>query len=155
MFFCNSLRCALITVGHHDALKHSKSDIKTNIKRFRLKDGNIVGEYQETQLGETLNEEQVLSNETIKTVARPSTYNYIFIYIIECGSCYGALPAGRCCNTCDDVKKAYQTKGWQFYPRGMEQCSSATFKEEYESQKGEGCNIGGVVYVSKVYIQYL
>lgn len=37
----------------------------------------------------------------------------------------------------------------------MEQCSSATFKEEYESQKGEGCNIGGVVYVSKVYIQYL
>lgn len=91
-------------------MKHSKSDIKTNIKRFRLKDGNIVGEYQETQLGETLNEEQVLSNETIKTVARPSTYNYIFIYIIECGSCYGALPAGRCCNTCDDVKKAYQDR---------------------------------------------
>ena len=30
-----------------------------------------------------------------------------------CGSCYGAeTPERPCCNSCDDVRAAYQQKGW-------------------------------------------
>lgn len=50
LIYFNSLRCALITVGHHDALRHSKSDIKTDITKTRVKDGMYVGEYKENQV---------------------------------------------------------------------------------------------------------
>ena len=29
-----------------------------------------------------------------------------------CGDCYGAGDEGECCDTCDDVKRAYRRKGW-------------------------------------------
>ena len=29
-----------------------------------------------------------------------------------CGSCYGAGKDGQCCNTCEELKQAYTTKGW-------------------------------------------
>lgn len=29
-----------------------------------------------------------------------------------CGSCYSAGDPGQCCNTCDEVKSAYERKGW-------------------------------------------
>lgn len=33
---------------------------------------------------------------------------------IECGDCYGAKSPNEdgCCNTCDDVRKAYSDMGW-------------------------------------------
>lgn len=33
-----------------------------------------------------------------------------------CGSCYGGLPTGQtgCCNTCDEVRQAYVSRGWSF-----------------------------------------
>ena len=31
----------------------------------------------------------------------------------DCGSCYGAGDEKECCNTCDDVKRAYERKSWQ------------------------------------------
>lgn len=33
---------------------------------------------------------------------------------VQCGDCYGATPphGGECCNTCDDVRKAYADMGW-------------------------------------------
>ena len=42
----------------------------------------------------------------------------------SCGSCYGAdTPIdSKCCNTCDDVKKAYKEKGWTFQPELIQQC---------------------------------
>jgi len=40
-----------------------------------------------------------------------------------CGTCYGALPEGECCNTCSDVLYAYRLKRWAL-PRieDIEQC---------------------------------
>lgn len=40
-----------------------------------------------------------------------------------CGSCYGGLePASGCCNTCEEVRVAYQSKGWSFSnPDAIEQ----------------------------------
>ena len=31
----------------------------------------------------------------------------------ECGSCYGAKDNG-CCNTCSEVKEAYDAKNWNY-----------------------------------------
>jgi len=44
----------------------------------------------------------------------------------SCGSCYGAdTPIdSKCCNTCDDVKKAYKEKGWTFQPELIQQCEA-------------------------------
>ena len=40
----------------------------------------------------------------------------------NCGNCNGA--SSGCCNTCYDVKVAYQLKNWAFIPSLIEQCAS-------------------------------
>ena len=48
----------------------------------------------------------VLTPEQVLAVERTKTAGY-------CGTCYGAeKEEGQCCNTCDELKKAYRTKGW-------------------------------------------
>lgn len=52
-----------------------------------------------------------------------------------CGSCYGAQSAdGQCCNTCDDVRVAYRTKGWIMpdYDK-VEQCKREGFQDNFMS----------------------
>lgn len=69
-----------------------------------------------------------------------------------CGSCWGSAPEGkRCCNTCEDVRRAYQDAGWAFFDgAGIEQCDLEKYKETVEATKAEGCNIAGHVKVNKV-----
>lgn len=46
-----------------------------------------------------------------------------------CGSCYGGQPPddSGCCNTCDEVREAYVTKGWSFgNPDAIEQVNAIT-----------------------------
>jgi endoplasmic reticulum-Golgi intermediate compartment protein 3 len=65
-----------------------------------------------------------------------------------CGSCYGAGEEGECCNTCDDVKRAYNRKGWHLAdPRSITQCSNEQAQGETETE-GEGCNVHGIVALS-------
>ena len=64
----------------------------------------------------------------------------------KCGSCYGAGEEGECCNTCEDVRRAYKSKGWVLrQERGItiEQCEGEVIEME-----GEGCNVHGVVALS-------
>lgn len=63
----------------------------------------------------------------------------------ECGDCYGAGDEGECCPTCDDVKRAYQRKGWHIDLKGIKQCR---FVPDSKSEEGEGCNIHGKVALS-------
>jgi len=52
----------------------------------------------------------------------------------KCGSCYGAGTKGECCNTCDDVRAAYQRKHWsllnteEIVPADIAQCNAAQDK---------------------------
>mmetsp|Transcript_22848 Transcript_22848/g.30368 ORF Transcript_22848/g.30368 Transcript_22848/m.30368 type:complete len:404 (+) Transcript_22848:2-1213(+) len=88
-----------------------------------------------------------------------------------CGSCYGAHSVeGQCCNTCDELIKAYSKKRWskKELTQTAEQC-----KEEFEAEKaaaettgekkeekpkpkpkllrkGEGCNVYGDLDVNRV-----
>ncbi|KAK9238941.1 endoplasmic reticulum vesicle transporter-domain-containing protein [Lipomyces kononenkoae] len=72
-----------------------------------------------------------------------------------CGPCYGAVPVGeegtRCCNTCEDVRRAYQEVGWAFGDgHGVEQCERENYPKRLQEMAHEGCNIAGTLSVNKV-----
>jgi hypothetical protein len=61
----------------------------------------------------------------------------------ECGSCYGAGEEDECCNTCEDVKRAYKQKGWQLQSiKTVKQCRH---ESKHGNETGEGCNVHGVM----------
>ena len=66
-----------------------------------------------------------------------------------CGSCYGAGDEGECCDTCDDVKRAYKRKGWHLSdPKEVEQCAKELGINSGTAQvneDGEGCNVHGLI----------
>jgi len=60
-----------------------------------------------------------------------------------CLSCYGAGEEGECCNTCDDVKRAYKLKGWHIAKtQDIVQCEK---ERKIKEAEGEGCNVHGLV----------
>jgi hypothetical protein len=60
-----------------------------------------------------------------------------------CGSCYGAGEEGECCNSCEDVKRAYKRKGWLLSDYSeIRACKD--YHQGYEDED-EGCNVHGVV----------
>lgn len=69
-----------------------------------------------------------------------------------CGTCYGADdPEHPCCNTCDDVRQAYQRKGWVMMKLSdVTQCADDGYLEVVRRQEGEGCRMWGRLEVNKV-----
>ena len=44
-------------------------------------------------------------------------------YFAACGDCWGAEgDSGQCCDTCQEVRDAYKTKQWRFFPSKITQC---------------------------------
>jgi len=71
----------------------------------------------------------------------------------ECGDCYGAKSATiQCCNTCDELQKAYEAKGWVLNRDNVPQCVKEMNTEEMQAQVAakEGCRVYGFVTVDKV-----
>ena len=71
----------------------------------------------------------------------------------QCGDCFGAeTEARRCCNTCEDVKSAYNAKGWLLNPDNVPQCVREMNTQEMQAQlrAQEGCRVYGFVTVDKV-----
>lgn len=69
-----------------------------------------------------------------------------------CGSCYGAsVDATKCCNTCEELKKAYAERRWGFPDAtNFEQCRREARQRSTKLQEGEGCNIFGTMQVARV-----
>mmetsp|Transcript_25413 Transcript_25413/g.76330 ORF Transcript_25413/g.76330 Transcript_25413/m.76330 type:complete len:416 (-) Transcript_25413:13-1260(-) len=71
-----------------------------------------------------------------------------------CLSCYGAeTEQQKCCNTCDDLLRAYGTKGWGVADIKKEapQCADERVAGSLSSpKKGEGCRLAGWLEVNKV-----
>lgn len=69
-----------------------------------------------------------------------------------CGSCYGAESESRqCCSTCEDVRGAYQAKGWVLSDlSAIEQCRDEGLPAMMASAEKEGCRFNGTVTVEKV-----
>jgi uncharacterized membrane protein YgcG len=77
----------------------------------------------------------------------------------KCGSCYGADdPDHPCCATCDDVRRAYERKGWVMLEAShVAQCRGAPHGhhqqqqiDELRAQEGEGCRMWGRLDVKRV-----
>jgi hypothetical protein len=62
-----------------------------------------------------------------------------------CGNCYGAGVDNECCNTCADVERAYEIRGWRFHRQGIAQCHMEALQQtatEGISEEG-GCQVYG------------
>ncbi|CAO3607272.1 unnamed protein product [Cunninghamella blakesleeana] len=68
----------------------------------------------------------------------------------ECGSCYGAGSENECCNSCEDVRKAYEKTGWAFKPSDFKQCVKEGIVETVNNQAHEGCRMHGQLLVNKL-----
>jgi hypothetical protein len=70
-----------------------------------------------------------------------------------CGSCYGAeSETWKCCNSCDELKMAYDAKGWAntMILRTAEQCLKDRRNPFANVKPGEGCRVSGTMVVNKV-----
>ena len=132
------LPCALISVDATDPAGQLQSlhlDRTHHIWKERMKDGKYVGKTRQA-LGNSLNEKTLV--ERAEQVVRDAN--------ADCGSCYGAESfEGECCNTCEDVKRAYKAKKWQTKLEGVVQCAHEVRSDEEE---GEGCRVSGQIALS-------
>ncbi|KAI7907221.1 endoplasmic reticulum vesicle transporter-domain-containing protein [Cokeromyces recurvatus] len=70
-----------------------------------------------------------------------------------CGPCYGANPENKenpCCNTCEEVRRAYADMGWSGDADKFEQCVREGWKEKTTAQSREGCRMHGTLSVNKL-----
>jgi hypothetical protein len=85
-------------------------------------------------------------DEELKKVQQNTDENY-------CGSCYSGEPkeGTKCCNTCAEVKEAYERKGWLFedYEK-VDQCIKEGVADKVMKLEGEGCRVHGSLKVQKV-----
>jgi endoplasmic reticulum-Golgi intermediate compartment protein 3 len=120
----------------HHVWKHK---IKVDTLTGQLK---YIGDRAKLELGSTLLSEDRLSHQLegkLNATLKLQDENY-------CGSCFGAGEEGECCNACDDVKRAYNLKGWVLRDlENVEQCKGELTKV---IEKDEGCNIHGKVALS-------
>jgi hypothetical protein len=150
-----ALPCSRLNIDANDPNGQPQSlhlDRKHHVWKHRIRyreDGQLefLGDKTKLELGSTLLSEEVLVSE-LESFLNTSETNVAEGKEDEsCGSCYGAGEEGECCNTCDDVKRAYNIKGWVLRDlEEIEQC-----KDELKAQvikADEGCNIHGIVALS-------
>ncbi|RKP37709.1 endoplasmic reticulum-golgi intermediate compartment protein 3 [Dimargaris cristalligena] len=132
--------CFLLNLDVMDATGEQQVSVDHDIYKVRLDTlGNPIDEMRETHRAATQADGQ-------GTAANTPAVPY-------CGSCYGGTSpsGGKCCNTCDDVRRAYSALGWAFAnPDDFEQCVREHWKENLAKQNKEGCTIHGFIEVNKV-----
>ncbi|KAI8897906.1 endoplasmic reticulum vesicle transporter-domain-containing protein [Globomyces pollinis-pini] len=130
--------CFLLSIDVMDVAGEHQNSADHLMHKSRLSpDGKVIEKTQKS-LGDPNKEIDEARNRT-----RAESY---------CGDCYGALkPPSGCCNTCEDVRNAYQSTGWAFDdPDKFEQCVHEGYAKMVKEQAHEGCNLSGFVRVSKV-----
>lgn len=76
-----------------------------------------------------------------------------------CGSCYGCEQRpGQCCNTCDEVRDCYRSRGWALNSlNNIEQCVATGQTQDRllaELERGDGCRMYGFLQVNKGQLRY-
>ena len=151
--------CKFLNVDANDPTGQSQSlhlDRQHHVWKHRLIFQNgytsLIGTKSKIELGSTLLSEKHLleyretlgGDENQETLGGEKAGTAESDTPAGCGSCYGAGEEGECCDTCDDVQRAYNRKGWILKDKAaVEQC-----KEAAVTQEGEGCNIHGIVALS-------
>jgi len=145
------IHCSLIGVDVNDQIGNPQDGVKKSVnKRSLSSSGEVIGEvlHEDTK---TLEHESEFAGEggdgdaelqDGKGAGEKAQSN--------CGDCYGAGEEGQCCNTCDDVRLAYQRRGWSFDPASAVQCKSEEFQMLELQKSGQGCRLKGEVEVTSV-----
>ena len=118
----------------HEIFKHKLSS-----------EGEKQGFPERQDLGNTVRSEAEVE-EAVKAQQKAAQQQTVMKQQIgSCGNCYGAGLPGQCCQTCQDVKQAYQRVGWRFKPHGILQCTSEAFLSNMKEQFSEegGCQLYG------------
>jgi endoplasmic reticulum-Golgi intermediate compartment protein 3 len=140
--------CSFIQVDASDPAGQSQSlhlDTAHHLWKHRVKvdDQNwdrvtLIGAKAKLELGSTMLNDGHLQERLLTEVQEASEADEE-----ECGSCYGAGEEDECCNTCEDVKRAYKRKGWLLTDYSeIKVCKE--YKQGYE-EEDEGCNVHGVI----------
>ncbi|KAJ3153022.1 hypothetical protein HK101_001766, partial [Irineochytrium annulatum] len=128
----------VLSIDVMDVAGEHQNDVDHSIIKSRLDQmGNAIHMEKMSEIGKASEE---------KAVAQVPDANY-------CGSCYGGVPpeGKQCCNTCEEVRKAYADKAWSFNdPDGIEQCVREGWSKKVKEQANEGCNLDGHLEVNKV-----
>lgn len=146
------VNCALINVDSQDPIGQPQSmhiDRQHRIWKHRMSpEGKMIGKRSKFELGNTLQHEDHLRDYAEKKGIEfyEEEKGHDDDEEEDCGSCYGAGEEDECCNTCDDVKRAYVRKGWQFDPKmDIKQCRRV---KNSHDMVGEGCNVHGIIALS-------
>ncbi|KAI9193660.1 endoplasmic reticulum vesicle transporter-domain-containing protein [Polychytrium aggregatum] len=127
--------CFLLSLDVMDIAGEHQNDVSHNVYKVRLSpDGSVI------------NKSKGVVGEHDGGNPAPKDPNY-------CGSCYGGIADNEkgCCNTCDDVRRAYEARGWTLSnPDAIEQCVNEHYSEKIKEQSIEGCNVHGHIEVNKV-----
>ena len=144
--------CSLLNIDANDPAGQTQSlhlDRKHHIWKHRIKRNPESGKIQflsqasKLEQGSTLLHEESLKDELQKLVKDSSDEEEEVED--ECGSCYGAGDEGECCQTCDDVKRAYKRKGWHLTAAVMKSITQCSKEKQVKEDDDEGCNVHGIV----------
>eukprot|EP00980_Cylindrotheca_fusiformis_P028671 scaffold22634_cov123-Cylindrotheca_fusiformis.AAC.18 len=143
--------CNLVTIDANDPTGQTLSlhlDRSHHVWKHRMKQDEatgaikFIGRREKLEPGSALIKEEHLM-EALQGITPPEEGEYESSEEDDCGSCYGAGEEDECCNTCEDVKRAYQKKGWQLQAiKDVKQCQHEL---KHGDEKGEGCNVHGIV----------
>ena len=149
----SALNCRDVSLVAMDVAGEHQLGIDHTIHKHRIDaQGKPIGSRFRSELGKAANtrdsQDSFGGADGEKVEALPADY---------CGSCYGAGKKGadgkeECCNTCDEVRSAYEGKGWDVssVESTAEQCKREAKDPAAAAKKGEGCNIEGSLTVNKV-----
>lgn len=141
--------CNLLALGAVDDTGVPQKDAVYEIYKHKLTPmGQKEGAPEPHKVGDTLLSEEQLKQLTAEQAERLKLINE---QKVECGNCYGAGSPGQCCNTCEEVRQAYDRIGWRFKPTGITQCASETYLSNLKDQFAEdgGCQIYGQLELNK------
>ncbi|GAX21593.1 hypothetical protein FisN_29Hh026 [Fistulifera solaris] len=143
----HSVKCSQLSIDAQDPSGQSMSlhlDKEHHVWKHRVEiadDGakfNVIGSRNKIELGSTL-----LDMETVEYKIAENSELMQDENDNDCLSCYGAGDEDECCNTCEDVQRAYKRKGWALPDLStIAQCRQSPQTDEGEH---EGCNVHGKV----------
>ncbi|KAI9305444.1 endoplasmic reticulum vesicle transporter-domain-containing protein [Cunninghamella echinulata] len=135
-----NLPCNFLSLDIMDESGGHISNYEHDIFKIRLDEkGNEIHKEKQTKLSNNFAKENTDSQS--KDESKDENY---------CGSCYGANSNQECCNTCEDVKIAYEKSTWAFKPNEIEQCIKEGVLEVMNTQSNEGCRMYGQLLVNKI-----
>jgi hypothetical protein len=135
------LPCVFMSIDVMDVSDGYQSGIQDDVFKQRLdRNGKNISEARPEK--QEINVRNASAASEVSTAADAAQTK-------KCGSCYGAVEG--CCNTCDEVREAYQLRGWQIEDiTTIEQCRDDEYVQQLKKVDGEGCRIYGKIQVAKI-----